>query len=378
MSRRALIRAGLTVVLAIPGLALTAVGSASASAAATVRTPTWHVEYRQPGPDFTAVSAAGPDSAWAIGLNRSHGLTGLLLHWNGARWHSMWYPHKSAFLPSAIFALSATDLWVFGEDATPPYQALHWHDGQWSELQLPNGAQPMAVLSDTDIWVEGGNAPACGVGRDAGRGCIATSRWNGATWTTYPLAAQNVASVSASSKAGVWLVGLSYSRTKAVPHHGGYVTTSVPYVYRWTGSAWHRSGLACCWTSADPSIVADSPKRVFVAEASAAHPTACAMHFDGSKWKPLYRPAPRGACDWAVSDDHGGLWLYGTLGLGISFVHWTGKRFVTTRRFSPSRSFDTDGFLVAAVPRSRAVWAYGSYCSISRACRVIGLIARLR
>lgn len=33
-----------------------------------------------------------------------------------------------------------------------------------------------------------------------------------------------------------------------------------------------------------------------------------------------------------------------------STTHWTGKRFVTTRRFSPSLSFNTDGFLLAAVP----------------------------
>jgi hypothetical protein len=374
MSRRTLIRAGLTALLAIPGLVLTGAGSESASAAATARIPTWHVEYRQPGMDITAVSAAGPDSAWAIGINRGRG-TGLLLHWNGSHWRSMHYRGEAADLPTAIFALSPTDFWLFVQNS---YQALHWSSGQWTELQMPVAGYPMAVLSDTSIWIWGGNVPACDVSSNAGRGCTATSHWNGATWTSYPLAAQNIANVSASSKAGVWLVGESYTRTRALPHHGGYVTTSLPYVYRWTGSAWQRSGLAVRRTSARPSIVAGSLKRVFVAEASAAHPTACAMHFDGSKWRPLYLPGQRGACDWAVSDGHGGLWLYGTLGPGINFVHWTGKRFVTTRRFRPSPSFNTDGFLVAAVPRSSAVWAFGSYCKVSRVCRVVGLIARIR
>ncbi len=234
------------------------------------------------------------------------------------------------------------------------------------------------MLSDNDIWVQGGSLQNCYYSSDSGRGCTATSHWNGATWTTYPLRAQMIASVSASSRAGVWLVGDSYSRTKAAPHHDGYITTSLPYVYRWTGSAWQRSGLAVRRTRAHPSIVADSPKEVFVAEASATHPTACAMRWDGSKWKPFYRPDSRGECNWAVSDDHGGLWLAGTLGPGIDFVHWTGKRFVTTKRFSPSRSFNTDGFSLAAVPHSRVAWTFGSYCSLPGACRDEGLIAELR
>lgn len=328
--------------------------------------------------DITAVSATGPDNAWAIGLNRSHGLTGLLLHWNGASWRSMSYPDKSTFLPSAIFALSATDFWVFGEDATPPYRALHWQDGEWSELQLPNGGQPMAVLSDNDIWVQGGSLPNCYYSSDSGRGCTATSHWNGFGWATYPLAAQTIASVFASSPSDVWLVAESYAQTKPAPHHFGTITTTLPLVYRWTGTAWQQSALAVRRTSASPSIVADSAKDVFVAEASTSRRTACAMHWNGRNWKSFYRPGSRGACDWTVPDYRGGLWFNGTLGPGIDFVHWTGKRFVTTRRFSPSRSFNTDGFSLAAVPHSRVAWTFGSYCSLPGACRDEGLIAELR
>jgi hypothetical protein len=373
MTRWASMRAGLAALLATSGIGLTAAAPGPASATTMSRTPAWHVEYRQPGTQITAVSATGPDNAWAIGIDRRHG-TGLLLHWNGSHWQPMHYRGEAADLPIAIFALSATDFWLFVQDS---YQALHWSNGQWTGLQMPVAGSPMAVVSDTNIWISGGDLPNCYVSSHSGRGCTATSHWNGATWTTYPLAAQTIASVSASSRAGVWLVGESYSQTRAGPHREGYTTTSLPYVYRWTGSAWRRSGLAVRRTSAGPSIVADSPTKAFVAEASAAHPTACAMRWDGTEWKPLYRPGSRGACNWAVSDDHGGLWLAGTLGPGIDFLHWTGKRFVTTRRFLPSRYFSTSGFSLAAVPHSSAVWAFGSYCSLPGACRDEGLIERL-
>jgi hypothetical protein len=277
MSRRASIHAGLIALLAIPGLVLTAAASGPASASGTSRTPTWHVQYRQPGTDITAVSATGPDNAWAIGINRRRG-TGLLLHWNGSRWQSVHYPGEAADLPTAIFALSATDFWIFVQNS---YQALHWSNGQWNELDMPVAGYPMAVVSDTNIWISGGNVPDCNVSSHSGRGCTATSHWNGTTWTSFPLAAQSIASVSASSRAGVWLVGESYSRTKAASHHDGFITTSLPYVYRWTGSVWRRSPLAVRRTSADPSIVADSPKDVFVAEASTTHRSACSMHWNG-------------------------------------------------------------------------------------------------
>jgi hypothetical protein len=375
MSRRASIRAGLTALLAIPGLALTAAASGPASATAASRTPAWHVQYRQPGTDITAVSATGPDNAWAIGLNRRHGSAGLLLHWNGSRWQPMRYPGEAADLPIAIFALSATDFWLFVQNSD---QALHWSNGQWSELDMPAGGYPMAVLGDNDIWVEGGSSRNCDYSSDRGRGCSATSHWNGTGWATYPLAAQTIVSVSASSPSDLWLVGESYAKTKPAPHHFGVVTTTLPYVYRWTGSAWHRSGLAVRRTSANPSIVAYSRRDVFVAEASASNKAACAMHWNGSRWKPFYQPGSPGACDWAVSDGHGGLWLAGTLGLGIDFVHWTGKRFVTTRRFLPSRSFNTDGFLLAPAPHSKVAWIFGSYCKLPGVCRTEGLIAQLR
>jgi hypothetical protein len=226
MSRRASIRAGLIALLAIPGLALTATASGPARASGTSRAPTWHVQYRQPGTDITAVSATGPDNAWAIGINRRRG-TGLLLHWNGSHWQSMHYRGEAADLPTAIFALSATDFWLFVQNSD---QALHWSNGQWSQLDMPAEVYPMAVVSDTNIWIWGGDAPGCDVSSDSGRGCITTSHWNGAAWTSYPLAAQSIASVSAGPRAGVWLVGESYSETKPAPHHFGYITTSLPYV----------------------------------------------------------------------------------------------------------------------------------------------------
>ncbi len=357
----------LTCAVAVPAGAFSTAATAAAAPASA-----WQVVYHQRGVNIQAISATGPRDAWAIGTDKARGL---LLHWDGISWRPVHYPDQQNYLPSAVFALSAKDMWLFGYDSKKPAEILHWTNGFWNALaNLPLNAQNVDVLADRDIWLEGGMLPHCYSVRADSQGCTATSHWNGRTWISYPLHAFNVDSFGGNSASDVWAVGDSFVRV--IRHSPSYV----PYIFRWTGSAWQRTGLALRRTFSSPSIVVRSPRDVYVAAASRANRKACAMHWNGSRWSPFRLPGLPGACNWTTSDFHRGLWFYGRLAPGFSWVHWKGgARFVTTPKYQPAKNgWNTDGFTIAAVPHSPLVWLFGSYCGISRTCRIKGVIAALR
>ncbi len=196
--------ASLAVVLTSAALALscTAAGSAGASTAATgsagagaaaavgAARPAWQVMYRLPGTDITAVSASGPDSAWAAGnfWDAKGCSRGRLLHWDGSRWRLVSYPDQRVHLISAVYALTASDAW-FAVYGTGNGELLHWSQGRWSTMSLPVDSQSIYVVSDRDIWAAGGTLPHCYDGPADTRGCTVTSHWNGSSWTSYPLRA---------------------------------------------------------------------------------------------------------------------------------------------------------------------------------------------
>ncbi len=350
----------------------------TAAGAVTAKPPKWQVVYRKAGIDIEAIAATGPKNAWAIGLDGHNEDTGLLLHWNGAHWRSVAYPGERSFLPMAVYALSATDMWLAEFSGTLPTSMLHWKDGKWSTLQLPPNATPMAVIGDNDIWIEGGNVDACPVPPKPN--CTTTARWNGSTWTSYPLAATGLFTAWASSPSNVWAVGGRYYKQVRLSHHRGFTTTFRPYVFRWTGSAWHPTSLITSRTGAMPSIVAYSPRDVYVAQAPAARPKACATHWNGSRWSPLYLPGSSGSCSWLAPDYQHGFWIDapGSYGYGFIFVHWTGRRFVRTPAFVPAGNFYDGSASLAAVPHSASVWLLGNICTSATKCVDKGTIALLR
>jgi hypothetical protein len=350
-------------------------GAVTASASANAARPTWHVVFQLAGTDISSVTASGPDNAWAVGnvWDRKGVPHGRLMHWDGSRWRLMSYPDQRVFLIYATYALSATDVW-FSANGNGNSELLHWSNGRWSTVsQLPVNAQNVDVISDRDIWLVGGLLPHCyDVSLDS-QGCTVTSHWNGSTWTSYPLRAAEGVTFGASSASDVWAVGDSFVRLiRDSP-------SFVPDVFRWTGSAWQRTSLVGPRTFWHPSIVVRSPHNVYVAEASRADRKACAMHWNGSRWSPFRLPGLPGACKWTISDYHRGLWFHGAPAPGFSWVHWTGTRFVTTPVYRPNTTgYNTNGFTIAAVPHASLVWLFGSYCGISRTCRIKGVIAALR
>jgi hypothetical protein len=262
-------------------------------------------------------------------------------------------------------------MWLVPFGSTQPTKLLHWKNGRWTSLVMPVNAGPVMITGDKDIWAEG-VAYIC---PPPDPNCRTISHWNGSTWTSYRIAARNVESASASSSANVWVVGDVYDgRTWGS-------TTFRPYVFRWTGSAWKRTSLPGGPPDSYPGIVANSAHDVYVAEASRSHPRACAMHWTGGRWIPLYLPESGGSCGgWIAPDYQRGVWFMAppaTSGFGYTFVHWTGRRFITTPAFVPGSSYDGSAAL-AAIPHSRFVWLFGNICTSFAKCVHKGTIAILR
>ncbi len=369
--RRASLTLATVITVGLTG-ALAPAGVAAAQPAA--HSPTWQVVYRKPGFAITGLTATGPANAWASGTNDLHGTPGLLLHWNGSRWRSMSYPGQRTFLIDQIFPLSATDVWFAEYSGIVPTSMLHWKDGKWSSLPLPANAEPLLVLSDKSIWIniqEGGPGTACPEVPHPRAYCVTTAHWNGSTWSNYPLPAFGLVSAGSSSSSDIWVVGdVAYQRSTA---------TFRPAVFRWTGASWRRMPLTGTRMGYTPPIVVYSSRDVYVDEASTAHPSACAMHWNGSRWSPLYLRGSDGACGLFTSDYQHGLWLNAPPGYGYGyiFVHWTGSRFVTAPAFVPASDF-AGSLSVAAVPGSKSVWLFGAICTGSGKCVFKGTIVALR
>jgi hypothetical protein len=389
MLRRRRARAGFISALIGGALALSSLSAPVAGAAPTsaARTPAWHVAYRQSGFTVTGVTAGGPDNAWAYGYTTS---SGLLLHWNGEQWTPVHYPaqYHTGYIITDAFVLSPTDVWFAGENEVQPLNAriLQLRNGAWSWLPVPSSTNSadVDVLADNDIWSAGGQVAGCEPGTNAaGLGCTPLSRWNGSTWRSYPLHVGDLGAgvrLYGSAGTGAWATGTGY----LTPWRGTHPPTFVEYAFRWTGSRWQQA-VAGPRSGSNATLVTDSRSDVWLAEPGRSAPRSCAVHWNGKSWRPFYLPAGSGPCRDAVTDYRTGFWTAQGPGdfrlqgvVGFWFRHWTGKRYPPTPVYVPNKnSWNTDGFMIAAVPRTSRVWVYGDYCAVSRVCRNLGVIVTL-
>ena len=140
------------------------------------------------------------------------------MHWDGRQWGSVHYPDQRRYLPSAIYALSPTDMWLYGYDSAQSASILHWTNGTWKTMPLPVNSQNVLMLTDDNIWVEGGELPGCCSVSAGSQGCSVTSHWNGSSWTSYPLRVFNVGAFAGGSSGNVWAVGDSWERPQKGQH----------------------------------------------------------------------------------------------------------------------------------------------------------------
>ena len=120
-----------------------------------------------------AMSVSPTDDVWAGGaMPVSDGEDEAYAdHWSGHKWIGMVLPYNAVggALPDELFgiaAISSTDALAVGNGG----YAAKWDGKQWSVVDIPRGANPIAAVSATDVWAAGD----------------AIEHWNGASWRAAP------------------------------------------------------------------------------------------------------------------------------------------------------------------------------------------------
>lgn len=254
MRRRAFVR-GITAVGAGAALPLPLAATAAARPANARRAASWReapAPAGQPAAHLTALAAAGPDLAWAVGeQGRSGGALGtpMALSWNGADWSATDLSHLTytGGLRSVAVDPSGATALALGTDTAGRDQLLAWDGTTWRERAFPGrgdaGTKLTAVAAGPDggFWVAGRHEGRAGLLRGVGgkwRWCRplpdeaaptpygvrvtrggevwvfgdVIARWDGA-WTVIPRNVGIRASVSGLLPVAhddIWLTGFSY------------------------------------------------------------------------------------------------------------------------------------------------------------------------
>jgi hypothetical protein len=307
-----------------PGPAL-ADGHPGASVQAQVANfPAWRLVWKGPDSGLHGLAAISAKDAWATGIN-GHA-QGYLLRWNGHRWRTVALPVKG-FLPTALQASSATNIWLFGDIGGPA--AFRSDGSHWHRVAEPADGLcgPYLILSRTDVWAEGG--PACGQ----------LEHLHGSTWTAISLPGNfSLTSLSGSSDTSIWVAGHLDSRSGTGPIAA----------YRWTGRSWSRAHLARMGQGATAQVVAVSPANVWVVNTWVWYPRPA--HWNGKTW--TSEPPPPSALDAAVP-----VVPYGRYGIRVGATSiWTGRRWL----FGAAPNDGANALLSAIPGGSTAAWMAGS------------------
>jgi hypothetical protein len=209
-----------------------AVGVVPATAAQTARTLTEHwdgtrwqvVPSPTPGTfgdSLAAVSVTGQGSAWAVGTEGTSKFgngVAFTEHWNGTAWSVV--PAPGPGIGSelrAVTSAGANDVWAVGlyEVQTPTGTddftlTEHWTGTAWTVVASPSPTgdddfSGAAAVSANDVWAVGGGA-----------GITLVAHWNGTSWAQVPSpnrgnSVDTLAEVTAPAGGGVWAAGIDIS-----------------------------------------------------------------------------------------------------------------------------------------------------------------------
>jgi hypothetical protein len=171
--------------------------------------------------DLFAVSAPAPDDAWAVSS-----LTGYALHWNGTSWSvaMRWPEHQLPSQITDVTAFSPTNVWVFGgPGAFPGIGTWHLIGTTWHHVTgLATGVTFVSALSRSDMWAIGDNASPEDI----------LQHYNGTTWqrlSSPALTGLNFTRILALSDTNVWAIGSPGGGPKEqLLHFDGTQWSSVP------------------------------------------------------------------------------------------------------------------------------------------------------
>jgi hypothetical protein len=198
-----------TIIAAAIGLLSTTVPlvpSSAAPASAPKAASTWEVAYtsgNQRDYDyFTDIQAFGNGHAWASGFYQVEhpGKATVeypnIRRFDGTSWKSVTFPWTRANSPmKKMLAISDANVWLFGGTTKSP-QALHWNGKTWKTVKIAYPITEAIALSANDLW---------GFGQASDHKHGFAAHYNGHSWKRYTLtAAPQRVSAGASTNVAVY------------------------------------------------------------------------------------------------------------------------------------------------------------------------------
>jgi hypothetical protein len=306
-----------------------------AKAPVPAATAAWRVVKTVTGsnfPQFTALTATGPRSAWAFEVSGNTRTEAWQL--SGSTWTRRAFPGKVNEPVVSASSSSATNVWAFTFDD----QAVRWNGSTWTVVkQFSGNIGSGLAVNRTDVWVFGLEA-----------GHLGTWHFNGSGWTRVS-SGRGLFGASALSPTSIWAYG----------------STSVAH---WNGRSWTRTSVARLlprnnefshWGLA--GILAVSERNVWALASGGTQDVGgppLLLHFNGTRWQ---RSATKdiGQPEAIVGDGRGGLWIpvnTGFPGSG-SMLRFTGG---TLRNVSlPIAPLHLALFGAAHAPNSTVAFTFG-------------------
>ena len=201
-------------------------------------------------------------------------------------------------------------MWAFTAQPGGAGRAVRWNGRRWAAAgRFGQAVGDAVVLGRADVWVFGQpGAPGGGLG---------AWHYNGTDLAARPRPAGGLTGGSALGRDSIWAVG-----GKTAAH--------------WNGRTWSRTSLArvlprntqFCRPTAD-QVLARSATDVWAVGAGHCEDERgpfYLLHFNGSRWRLVWRSARYGEPLQVVPDGSGGLWIPAVAGFPGTFamLHYTG------------------------------------------------------
>jgi hypothetical protein len=127
----------------------------------------WSVTYEQRSSRISAIFMRSASDGWMVGISDySQQQQGLLLHYDGSQWVSVYDRVFAHLIPSAVASVSGNSVWVtgtdssgIGSDGADPEMIIHYDGARWTResVNLSNSRLAgFALMPSGEGWVVGG------------------------------------------------------------------------------------------------------------------------------------------------------------------------------------------------------------------------------
>jgi hypothetical protein len=311
---------------------------------------------------FTAVAATGKATGWAFD-GQGYTSPPAAYRLSGGRWQRQPFPSRKNEEVITAAATSPTDVWAFTQGLSAPSRVLHYNGRAWSvAAKFTRAIEDATVLSPSDVWVYGSQAiPNF-------QASLGVWHYNGSSWRQVSKTIQGGSALSATNAWGFSGVDVEHWNGRS------WIATSVRALLprAVAGGLNHPQVVG---------VLALSPSSVYAIGNGTAQDEGgplVVLHYNGKRWARLatggfgYGPTPE-----ISSDGGGGLWLpmNGPVGGTSHLVHYAAGRLApaTLPLLAPKITIVS----VSRVPGTTQQFAGGyTHASGDRATNVVAVLLR--